>query len=223
MRRLPLALALLGGCDHGDGPVPADDQPPVTGTCPERDDDDDPWADCLDAIAAAAGVDFGHERLPDIVLGPPVPGPGGAGSTDVASLGCGGSITLAFDGEGIVDGPGPDLVVFENAFASPGGAFVEPAQVLVSDDGETWWAFACEPGGDARGCAGVTPVASEATHAPVDPRRSGGDGFDLADVGLAHARWVRLIDRTAEHYGDDQWCQGAAGGFDLDAMAAVEP
>jgi hypothetical protein len=31
-----------------------------------------------------------------------------------------------------------------------------------------------------------------------------------------------LIDRTAEHYGSQTWCLGAAGGFDLDAIAAVE-
>ena len=38
------------------------------------------------------------------------------GSADTFSLGLGGTITLAFDDNVIVDRPGPDLLVFENAF-----------------------------------------------------------------------------------------------------------
>jgi hypothetical protein len=68
----------------------------------------------------------------------------------------------------------------------------------------------------------VHPVLATEPGAEIDPATAGGDVFDLADVGLAEARWVRLIDRTAEHYGSDTWCLGAAGGFDLDAVAAVE-
>ncbi len=223
MRRCALALAFTTSCADAPRAEPALDQPPVRGNCQPDDEDDDSWADCVDTIEPAPGVAHGHDRLPDIVLGPPVPGPAGAGSTDVASLGCGGTITVAFAGDGIVDGPGPDLLVFENPFVIPGGTFGEPAQVLASDDGETWWPFPCAVDGSARGCAGMTAVELAAATLPLDPDRAGGDSFDLAAVGLQRATWVRLLDRTAEHYGDNMWCRGPAGGFDLDALAAVGP
>lgn len=212
-------------CAEPQGTV-ADGQPPVTGTCTPTEGDSDPYADCIDAFVPGPGASFGHDALPDIVLGPPQPGPAGGGGTDVASLGCGGSITLFFDGDGITDRPGPDLVVFENAFTTGDTTFTEPAEVLVSQDGEVWHRFGCAPAGDGvwppEGCAGVTPTAADAD--PVsDPGAAGGDAFDLADVGLRSARWLRLVDVTEAHYGADTWCDGAAGGFDLDAAAAVEP
>ena len=138
---------------------------------------------------------------------------------DVASLGCGGSITLAFDAPGVVDGPGDDLIVYENPFAVGDTTFAEPARVLVSEDGEDWRAFACELTGvgdwPPQGCAGITAVRS------VDGDIDGGDGFDLADVGLEHARYVRLVDVSSAYYGSEVWCTGAPGGFDLDAVEAV--
>lgn len=198
---------------------------PVEGACEDADAGEDPWGDCVDAFEPAEEVSFGHDALPEIVLGPPVGGGELMGGTDVASLGCGGSITLGFVEPWPVDGPGPDLVVFENAFRSGAITFVEPAQVLVSADGEDWRAFPCEPDGGPEpppSCAGLQPVLPAEPGAPIDPAALGGDVFDLADVGLAEARWIRIVDRTAEHYGSDTWCLGAAGGFDLDAVAALE-
>ena len=185
----------------------------------------DPFADCVEDFAPTDMVGFGHDRMPEIVLGPPQGPPG----LDVASLGCGGRITLFFEEPGIVDGPGPDFIVFENPFfyGSNGITFAEPARVLVSDDGEHWAAFDCDvSGGEAAwppsGCAGVTPVlAGEDDDFVTDPQRAGGDAFDLADVGLERARWVRLVDLTQEYYGHRMWCDGHAGGFDLDAIAVV--
>lgn len=228
-----LGLALLvgvgtAGCGDeaaqgfADAQVPG--QPPATQVCRDADDRADAFADCVDAFAPAPDVSFGHDAMPDIVLGPPMPAAAGSGGMDVASLGCGGSITLWFGGEGIVDGDGPDLRVFENAFATGQSTFTEPARVLVSDDGLDWYGFGCEPSGDGTwppaGCAGVTPTGADGD--ALDPRTAGGDAFDLADVGLPSARWVRLLDMTAEHYGDAMWCAGAAGGFDLDAVVATE-
>ncbi|RMG98160.1 MAG: cell surface protein [Deltaproteobacteria bacterium] len=190
----------------------------------------DPFADCVARFEPAAGVSFGHDALPDVVLGPPVGGGAAGGGMDVASLGCGGRIVLAFDGEGIVDGPGPDFIVFENPFVIGEGpeTFTEPGEVAVSADGRTFHTFPCTPSGDGtfppEGCAGVTPVFAgpDAPQIdPTDPTAAGGDAFDLADVGLSSARYVRIVDRTAEHYGDETWCGGAAGGFDLDAIASV--
>jgi len=227
-RRAVLACALLLACS-GDAEAPegadataADDEPPVEGTCPGDLGHGDAFADCVDAFAPAPGIGFGHDALPDIVLGAPVVPASGSGSTDVASLGCDGRITLAFDPPGIVDGAGDDLVVFENAFATGEQSFAEPAQVLVSDDGVHWLAFGCSPRGDGSwppfGCAGVTPARAGDAR---DPAQSGGDAYDLAAVGLDHARWIRLVDRTRDHYDEERWCEGDAAGFDLDAVAAV--
>lgn len=221
------AIAALSSAAACEDPAADDDaHAPVEGACEDAGDaPEDPWADCVDAFAPAEGVSFGHDAMPEIVLGPPQGGGESKGSTHTASLGCGGSITLGFSAPWPSDGPGPDLVVFENAFRSGEVTFVEPAQVLVSDDGERWHAFPCEPdGGDEPppGCAGLEPVLETEPGAELDPAAIGGDVFDLADVGLAEARYVRIIDRTAEHYGTDTWCLGAGGGFDLDAVAVLE-
>ena len=225
-----LAFVLLVGC-HEDPDVLDDagqedpDQPPVEGLCDlEGDGADDPFADCVEDFDPAGGVSFGHDAMPEIVLGPPLGAGLEMGSEDVASLGCGGSITLAFAGPGVEDGPGPDLLVFENAFVSGAITFVEPAEVLVSDDGVRWRRFPCEPDGSDEppdGCAGLRPVLADDEAGALDPMTAGGDPFDLADVGLDRARYVRIVDRTREHYGSETWCAGATGGFDLDAVVAI--
>ena len=48
---------------------------------------------------------------------------------------------------------------------------------------------------------------------PHDPDTAGGDAFDLADVGLESARFVRITDRSD--------ITGLNGSFDLDAIALV--
>jgi len=219
---------LAAACSEPSGELD-DGQAPVESACEDDGDDDDgdmdSWADCVDAFEPAEGVSFGHDMMPEIVLGPPVGGGEQTGGTDVVSLGCGGSITLGFLEPWPVDGPGADLVVFENAFRAGETMFVEPAQVLVSANGEDWHAFPCEPNGSDEpppGCAGLRSVLAVEPGQELDPAAAGGDAFDLADVGLSEARWVRLIDRTAEHYGSQTWCLGAGGGFDLDAVAALE-
>lgn len=222
-RRLPSLLLLAAACDEppADPVVSAETEgvvtTPIAGDCPEGDGDD-PWADCIESFEPGPEAAFGQELLPDVVLGPPMP-PAAGGSVDVLSLGCGGQITLAFDPPGIVDGPGDDLVVYENPFATGDTTFAEPARVLVSDDGEVWRAFGCVLTGAGdwppEGCAGVTPVS------PGGDGFFGGDAFDLADVGLSHARYVRLVDVSIAYFGSDMWCTGGPGGFDLDAVEAV--
>jgi hypothetical protein len=172
------------------------------------------------AVTYGPGAGFGQDEAPGIVLGAPRGGGCCQGSLDVLSLGNGGAITLGFHETVIVDGEGADLTVFENAFLAggdPASPFVELGTVEVSADGETWHAFPCailEAPWDA--CAGVTPVEANADTNdvdPLDPSVSGGDAYDLADVGLAEARFVRITDRA------DQ--SGFAGTFDLDAVAVV--
>jgi len=161
------------------------------------------------------GEDYGHDQLPDIVLGGPRGGGCCAGSLDVASLGNGGHVVLAFGRRSIIDGPGADLLVFENGFWVGGDedqGFLEFGRVEVSQDGEQWFAFPCDEV-TGEGCAGTRPIFAHPQQPEVDvfdPEQAGGDGFDLADVGLATARYVRVSDIP-----DDDM------GFDLDAVGIV--
>ncbi|KIG14933.1 Cell surface protein [Enhygromyxa salina] len=189
--------------------------------CEADDTSSDHFADALVEFTPAASSSFGHDRLPEIVLGAP------GGLYDVASLGCEGSIVIGFDAPGIIDGPGVDLIVFENPFTED---FPEPGEVSVSEDGVEWWVFPCDPVTLA-GCAGVTPTLALPGSGldPTDPAVAGGDGFDLSTLvgGPAQVEFVRVRDRSREHWeplGGLSYCdpgnQGA-GGFDLDAIVSV--
>jgi len=193
---------------------------PVEFQCQPGVSPSDPYIDCVESFTPEGAV-FGQDRLPEVVYGPPMPGPTNLGSLDVLSLGCGGEITLYFDAPAIVDGPGPDFIVFENPIPVGTGTFAEPARVLVSDDGREWHAFPCDPAGDPSltGCAGVALV--QPTEDPTDPALAGGDAFDLAQLGLGAVRYVRLLDVSVAYHGDRTWCGGGGGGFDLDAIAVV--
>jgi len=197
------------GTDTEQGPV---DPCSVTGV------QSDAFADCIVSFEPAEATDFNHDLLPEVVLGPP------GGSADVASLGCGGSIVLLFDGAGVVGGDGPDLIVFENPFAP---TFPEPGEVSVSEDGRDWRTFPCNPV-TLDGCAGVsvTLATPDSGLDPTDPDQAGGDAFDLADLGLSAIHYLRIRDVSAAYWEalDMDWCdpgQGGSGGFDLDAVAAV--
>ena len=181
-----------------------------------------PYASELVSFSPGSGAGFGQEGLPAVVLGPPAPGGPDAGSTDVVSLGEGGEIVVGFGDRLVFDGPGTDLVIFENAFwvgGDPTHTFAELGAVAVSVDGDVWHEFDCDPaqeGGYDPGCAGWRPRQPFDTCAPspLDADASGGDPFDLSDLGLSEVRFVRVRDR------------GGAGlepsaGFDLDAVAAV--
>ncbi len=195
-----------GGADGGGGGDPAE-------ACPD-------FANEVVDIAYGPGAGYGQEHFPSIVFG----GPHGfgemSGSLHVLALGNGGSITLGFTDRRIVDGQGADFIVFENAFwagGDPDVPYAELGAVEVSADGETWIGFPCSaleaPFGS---CAGWNPVYANVTDNDIDPLDAtvaGGDAFDLADVGLAEARYVRIVDRA------DQG--GVAGIFDLDAVAIV--
>lgn len=165
------------------------------------------------------GQDFGQDAFPEPVLGGPQGGGVTRGSLDVMSLGNGGWVTLGFSPRVIVDGSGPDFIVFENPFyagGDPQAPVAELGTVAVSVDGEEWYEFSCEPG-DAPpypGCAGWTPVAADVTEpesvSPFEPGQAGGEAFDLSDLGLQEARFVRITDLV----GDDVI-------FDLDAVSIV--
>lgn len=169
-------------------------------------------AELADTVVEAPGAT--GEGLKDALHA--IDGVHGAGLTagnsdDVFSLGyvagADDRVVLAWSGRRVTNGAGADFAVFENAFLIGDGpeAFMDPAIVYVSRDGETWVAFphdylaADEAAysalpGDWRGFAGVSPVLLNDETNPVDPfdaAAAGGDHFDLDalpdDAGEASA------------------------------------
>ena len=148
-----------------------------------------PWADVvLDADSDAALAANGARGLGDH-----------QGGTDVYSLGLdiNQSLILSWSAGVLNDGPGVDLVVFENAFVYANDeVFVDPVVVGVSPDGVNFVDFPHTfAGPDPEvwssdpnhwiGFAGKTPVRlNEDTNPtdPFDPSLAGGDGFDFADL-----------------------------------------
>lgn len=172
------------------------------------------------------------------------------GSTDVYSLDYveRSSITLGFGGRRVTNGPGVDLVVFENAFrvADSTAVFMDLLVVSVSDDGETWVDFPHDyvaadettysrSPSDWPGFAGRTPVLLHAEGNAVDPfdaTLAGGDGFDLdvlptdgaaGRIRAGGVRYVRLT--TAPSLGNPDtgapYVRDAVStGADIDGVAA---
>lgn len=207
---------------------------------------------------------FKSQFLPGIVLGPPAGAGLMAGSLDVVSLGAatnndngatapyGGHIILDF-GEPIWNGPGADFTVFENVFyigGDPERRFMEPAVVSVSQDGQVWHTFPVffspryNPDGTlnlrhpftySRGFAGINSVLSNnGWPDPTDPNLSGGDSFDLEELGVEWVRYVR-VESTGHLWKLDQYGQpihhnqetnaanrnSPTSGFDLDAIVRI--
>jgi hypothetical protein len=216
----------------------------------------DPWADEVLDFTPGTSAGFGQDRLPGNVLGRPEGGLSAnvpqASPEEILSLGHGGSITLAFTDNVAANGPGDDLIVFENVFLriSDGDPFIESATVEVSADGVQWHEFPFDfvpfdpptppstiptilADSFPLGFAGVSPTLTTSANGvdPTDPAVSGGDAFDLDDVGLPFARFVRITDSSGRTDGDGETVEddgdfgplsgGTSAGFDLDAVVAV--
>ena len=169
-------------------------------------------------------------------------GPAACNVYEVVSLGDGGELTLTFDLP-IRDGPGDDLVVFENGFAAGGLVYAELAFVEVSSDGVTFARFPAVS-------LTATPVPPYGLLDPTDTfhlagKHPGGNqspcygtGFDLAslrgdpavlrgEVNLDEIRFVKVVDAVGD--GSRLDSQGnpiydpyptafSSGGFDLQAV-----
>lgn len=205
-----IALAWVGvGC----GPA-ADPNNPCAGT---------PASDTIACVLSFSPGDaggFGESKFPDIVFGEPKGAGELSGSLDVVALGRFGSIEVGFGDRAFQDNPGPELIVFENAFfkgGDPTAPFAEPGEVSVSADGETWTPFPCDPEPPYAGCAGLHPVYANPDEgiSSRDPEVSGGEAFDLADIGVQEARYVQI--RDIKGFGD-----APLAGFDLDAIVLLE-
>jgi hypothetical protein len=166
----------------------------------------DCWPDRLVEWSPSAATPlYGAPWVPGILLGPPGDSLPIEGSFSVASMGFGGRAALAFDDLLIEDGPGPDFIVFENAFfklplpladGDPFTLFAEPGRVEVSLDGQQWHAFPHDAAALAQvpnqadgtiddvlyaqlgGLAGVTPTFSGNWTVPDDR-----EVFDAAGQG----------------------------------------
>jgi hypothetical protein len=219
-----------GGSSEIAIPAPNDASPPDVATSNEDAGDEgglaaDRFVTGVVSFTPGPCAGFGASRMPGIVEGPPEGGGALQGSLDVVSLGVGGEIVVSFAPNAIVDGPGVDFIVFENPFdigGDPQKPTAEPGEVSVSDDGVTWATFPCTATSYPYGqCAGWHVVYSAKGNgiSPVDPATAGGDPFDLADVGVTQARFVRIRDRSNEVCPDAGGTMSA--GFDLDAVSIV--
>lgn len=181
-----------------------------------------PYATKVVSFTPGIGSGFGKPFFPGNVLGPPQGGTLYAPNQqpqDLLSLGCGGAIVL-FMGCPITNGPGPDFLVFENAFLYAGTqVFAEPGRVGVSADGLIFKDFPCTPtaAGGYAGCAGAYPTLGNPANGvnPTDPALAGGNGFDLSVVGVQEARFVRIRDVSCTTG------LGPNAGFELDAVSIV--
>ncbi len=112
------------------------------------------------------------------------------------SLGFGGWITVGFE-DIIVDGPGNDLKITEDTW----GAYpLEQADVYVSQNGTDWVKI-----GTANNSNSVS-----STHTTSE--------FDLASLGLAWAKYVKVVDTT-----NPGIHVSSADGYDLNAIEALSP
>lgn len=214
-----LALSSLG-CADDPAAVPAPSSTACDpGAAPTR------TASCVEAFTPGDGAGWGMDEFPDILYGEPRGAGLAAGGLDVLSLGKLGEIVVGFGGNEIVDGAGVDFLVFENAFyvnGDPAKIFKELGEVSVSEDGVTWHPFPCHvtalPHDGYEGCAGWHPILANPDDgvSAFDPSVAGGDPFDLADLGLARAKFVRIKDLSGFGAADN-------AGFDLDAVAIVNP
>jgi hypothetical protein len=180
----------------------------------------------------AYGTDLDEKwRLPEQALGPAT-----GDGTDVVSLGNGGSITLTFETP-IADGPGPDLVVFENGYND---TFLELGHVEVSSDAEHFVRF-------DSAYLGEEPVSQYGAHETTlleglagKYRQGFGGPFDLSllryrprvqagQVDLSRITHVRIVDIVGDgtdrdsfgHPIYDPYPSVGSGGFDLEAIGVL--
>jgi len=210
----------------------------------------DPYADEVVETNFGYGAGFGQDQLPDILLGCPKGGGEWQGSLDVVSLGQGGSITLGFTNNLIVNEPGPDFIVFENGFCISGDChnmWNETMIVQVSQDGKEWIEFPFDytppnysDPDSFWNIAGSRPVyanCDENSIDPTDPQQAGGDAFDLDDVELDYISFIKVIDTghpnhpetlvsdmngdTVDDSGKHSGNCGSSCGADLDTITAA--
>ncbi len=194
------------------------------------------WAS--DCEVTRGWQDISDPLLGFVSFGGDSSGIGQAGTSGVVSLGDGGSATLSFPFP-IVNGPGPDFAVFENAFSD---YFLELAHVEVSSDGNTFFRFPSVSNTQTSVQVGAFDSldARKIRNLAGKYRANYGVPFDLEELNgisgldLQHIVKVRIVDvigsiDTAYASYDssgapinDPWpTPFASGGFDLDAVGVI--
>ncbi len=190
--------------------------------------DQNRFIDTLYSFKPGVGQNYGQSKefFPKNIFGPPsskatkdIPA---SAQSDVCSLGLDGEIVVGFTNHLITNGYGYDFTIFENAFLNPitGKIFCEPAVVSVSQDGITYYSFPFDSA-SLVGCAGT--MYTNGGENPFDPMKSGGNSFDLQDLGLEYAKYIKIKDITnivknnLNHY----YYDATLSGFDLDAVAGI--
>jgi len=178
----------------------------------------------------AGAVGRSEKYFPQNIFGPPTYNAtkysAVSHDSEVVSLGISGEIIVGLKGGYIVDREGPDFIIFENVFSNYSGTriFVEPAIVSVSKDGINFVEFSYNPE-TLEGLAGINWTNGKENC--FDYRVSGGDAFDLADIGMDSIRYIKIKDTslivtklpTNNKYYSPAYL--IANGFDLDAVVLL--
>ncbi len=139
---------------------------------------------------------------------------------DILCLGFDGEIILSLNEGYIIDGLGTDFKVFENVFLNPitKKFYIEPAVVSVSQNGIDFIEFPYNSD-TYEGCAGLMPTIGSKN--PFDEDSLNGDKFDLANVGLKWAKYIKIKDitNTLKNNPNHPNYDFTLSGFDLDAIA----
>ena len=182
-------------------------------------------ADTVFSVRWGTGQNFGRDKFPSNVLGLPDTSARADRpamiAESVCSLGLGGEIVIGWRNAVLVNRPGADFTIFENAFLYFGGrVFAEPAKVAVSQDGVRFVAFPFDSL-SLRGCAGITPTNGDKS--PFNPSVSGGDSFDLAAIGMDSVRFIKITDVSQIVLNNTQhpFYDPTISGFDLDAVVGI--
>jgi hypothetical protein len=142
-----------------------------------------------------------------------------ASESEVLSIGFGGEIIVGNSDNLIIDVEGADFTIFENVFKNPinGRLFKEPAIVSVSRDGVNYTEFSYELS-SLEGCAGTYPTFGSADYCDSDV--SGGDSFDLSEIGMDSIRYIKIKDITDQVKANEnhKYFDFSLSGFDLDAL-----
>lgn len=197
--------------------------------------------DALEIVNWASGTEItrGNMQVNDTSLGKPSVGTLSdcLGEVDggVLSLGDGGEVILSFK-DPIVNRTGYEIAVFENGFAVGLSYYLELAHVEVSNDGENWVRFPSEVAIDTTYQTNNFSYTKpeEVYNLAGKHQAPYGTLFDLEEVGLDTANYVKIIDvvgslndsfGTRDSKGtiiNDPWPSPfESGGFDLDAVAVV--
>lgn len=126
-------------------------------------------------------------------------------------FGYGGELLLKVKGNGyILDEPGADFALFENVMKSRIEQYLELGMVGVSEseDPASFRWYECDPQNDVKkGCFGMALTSS------------GGDQFDLGELGLHRARYIWIKDLGTEKSKHSQ--EFPSEGCDLDAVRLI--